>query len=133
MVRTVALAIGIGFVAVGLLGLIMEPTQGILLELFAVNTLHNLIHLLTGIAGIAAYFLGWGASRTFNQVLGVAYLALGVLGFIPNLFSEGLFLGLIPLNLVDNFFHLIVGGVAAYFGFAPQYRSRSMGDVVRGR
>ena len=73
------------------------------------------------------------ASRTFNQVLGVTYLALGVLGFTPDLSSDGLFLGLISLNLGDSLFHLIVGGIAAYFGFALQYRNRSMGDVVRGR
>ena len=97
------------------------------------NTLHILIHLLTGAAGIATYYAGWNASRTFNQVLGVTYLVLGVLGLIPDLFTNGLFLGLIPLNLVDNLFHLVVGGIAAYFGFAPQYRSRSAGDLLRGR
>ena len=60
----------------------------------------------------------------------MSYLVLGVLGFILDLFANGLFLGPIPLNLVDNLFHLVVGGVAVYFGFYAKGGPKGVGDAV---
>jgi hypothetical protein len=128
MVRTFALIVGIVFLAVGLLGLILNPTGGLLLGIFAVDILHNLIHLVVGAAGLAAYFLGWRESRIFCQVLGVVYLLIGFLGLIPLLVPNGQLLGLVRVNMADNLLHLIVGGIAAYFGFSPQYRREPMGE-----
>ena len=54
MVRAVALVFGVSFLAVGVLGFILNPTGGERLGIFAVNVLHNLVHLLFGIFGIAA-------------------------------------------------------------------------------
>ena len=120
--KTVALVIGAAFLAVGLLGLILNPTGGLLLGTFAVDLLHNIIHLVVGVAGIGAWYLGFVESRIFNKVLGVVYLVLGVLGFIPPLFDDGQFLGILHLNNADNILHLVVGAIAAYFGFSGAYR-----------
>jgi hypothetical protein len=121
--RTVALVIGVAFLAVGLLGLILHPTGGTLLGVFAVDLVHNLIHLLVGAAGVGAYFLGLVESRMFLKVLGVVYLILGIVGFIPPLFDNyGNLLGIVRINNADNLLHLVVGALAAYFGFSPQYR-----------
>jgi uncharacterized protein DUF4383 len=120
MVRVVASVLGASFLAVGILGFVLNPTGGELLGIFAVNVLHNLVHLLFGIFGITAAYVGW--SRTYLQGVGVIYLLLTVLGFVPGLyFGEDLLLGLVHINLADNFLHLVLGGIAAYFGFAPQY------------
>ena len=121
--KTVSLVIGLAFLAVGLLGLILHPTGGTLLNVFGVDLLHNLIHLAVGVAGIAAWFLGLVESRIFLKVLGVVYLILGVVGFIPPLFDNyGNLLGIVRINNADNLLHLVVGAIAAYFGFSPQYR-----------
>ncbi|MGZ9005823.1 MAG: DUF4383 domain-containing protein [Burkholderiales bacterium] len=68
-------------------------------------------------------------SRNFAIVIGIAYLAAGVLGFVPALLSTppagapqvsitafyGYLLGLFPVNFVHNLMHLAIGawGVAA--------------------
>jgi hypothetical protein len=84
MVRAVASVFGVSFLAVGLLGFVLNPTGGELLGIFAVNVLHNLVHLLFGIFGIAAVLVG--RSRIYLQGVGVIYLLLTVLGFVPGLF-----------------------------------------------
>ena len=123
MVRAVALVFGVSFLAVGVLGFVLNPTGGELLGIFAVNVLHNLVHLLFGIFGIAAVLMG--RSRVYLQGVGVIYLLLTVLGFVPGLFvGDEMLLGLVHINLADNFLHLVLGGAAAFFGFAPQYRWR---------
>jgi hypothetical protein len=123
MVRAVALVFGVSFLAVGVLGFILNPTGGELLGIFAVNVPHNLVHLLFGIFGIAAVLAG--RSRIYLQGVGVIYLLLTVLGFVPGLFiGDEMLLGLVHINLADNFLHLVLGGAAAFFGFAPQYRGQ---------
>lgn len=78
------------------------------------NAPHNLIHLVTGIAGIAAAFMGW--ARLFCQAFGVIYLLVGVLGLVAT-DSSGMLLGLIHNNMADNVLHLTIGGAAAFVGF----------------
>ncbi len=120
--RAAGLALGIAFLAVGILGFILNPTEGALLGVFAVNAVHNLVHVLFGILGLAAAYAGW--SRPYCQGVGAIYLLLGVLGFVPGLYGgNGMLLGLVHTNPADNLLHLVLGGIAAYFGFASQ-RSR---------
>jgi hypothetical protein len=69
MVRAVALVFGVSFLAVGVLGFILNPTGGELLGIFAVHVLHNLVHLLFGIFGIAAVLAANFAEQSFSEVL----------------------------------------------------------------
>ena len=128
--KTFAGIIGGVFLAVGLLGLILNPTGGLLLGTFAVDLLHNIVHLVVGLAGLGAWYLGIVESRIFNKVLGVVYLVLGVLGFIPPLFDDGQFLGILHLNNADNILHLVVGAIAAYFGFSSAYRPSAARQIL---
>jgi Domain of unknown function (DUF4383) len=68
-------------------------------------------------------------ARNFALVIGIIYLAVGVLGFVPPLISpppadapgiavnsfHGYLLGLFPINLMHNLVHLAIGawGIAA--------------------
>ena len=70
MVRAVASVFGIAFLAVGVLGFILNPTGGELLGIFAVNVAHNLVHVAFGVLGIAAAYAGW--SRLYLQGVGVS-------------------------------------------------------------
>ena len=124
MVRTFALVVGIAFLALGLLGLILAPTRGLLLGTFAVDTLHNLVHLVVGALGLGAYYAGWNWSRLYSQGLGVVYIVIGLLGLIPPLVSGGALLGIMHINMADNLLHLVVGGIAAYIGFTARERGR---------
>ena len=112
--RIVALVIGIVFLIIGILGLIFDTTSGMILGL-QVDLVHNLFHLVTGILGIAAAYTG--QSRLFNQVFGVIYLLLGILGLFPGLYFGHRLLGIMHVNGADNVLHLVVGIVAVLAGF----------------
>lgn len=114
--KTVALVVGIVFVLVGILGFVSPLVLGgNLLGIFSVNALHNVVHLLFGALGIAAAYTGW--SRLYNRVIGIVYLVLTILGFIPGLIISGSLLGLVSINLADNLLHLVVGAVLVIVGF----------------
>ena len=81
------------------------------LLIFAVNPLHNTIHLILGIA--------WLAAAPRHRTARVANLAIGiVLGLVTVLgFFEGLgMLGMSGLADPDNFLHLITATLSLYFG-----------------
>ncbi len=126
MIRTVTWVYGVAFSVVGILGYLPGVTtqDGHLLGVFGVDAVHNLVHVLFGVSGFAAALTGW--SRPYLRGVGVIYLLLGVLGFVPGLYFGGdeMLLGIIRINLADNLLHLVLGGVAAYFGFAPRYAGR---------
>lgn len=114
MAKTFALVLGVVMLLIGILGYVMNPTGGHLLGIFAVNGPHNMIHLATGIAGIAAGFMGW--SRLFCQAFGVIYLLVAVLGFVAT-DGSGMLLGMVHNNMADNLLHLVIGSAAAFVGF----------------
>ncbi len=124
--RIVALVIGIVFTLIGILGLFVSTsmTPGSLLG-FDVDIVHNLVHLVTGLAGLAAAFTGW--SRRFNQIFGIIYIIVGIAGLIyPALYFDGRLLGLMHVNAADHVLHLVVGLVAAGVGFfVTDYNTRS--------
>lgn len=122
--RIVALVIGIVLTLVGILGFFVSSSmaRGSLLG-FDVDLVHNLIHLVTGLIALAAVFSGW--SRRFNQIFGIIYIVLGLVGLIyPALYFNGLLLGLTHVNAADHVLHLVIGIVAAAVGFsgANNYR-----------
>lgn len=124
-VRTFALIYGIVFLAIGILGFGVVPgllehksgeglqVQGHLLGLFHVNGYHNIVHLLFGLWGVAASRSA-GGSIGYAKVVAVVYIALAVLGLIPATQSG---FGYVPLAGNDVYLHLVLGGIAAIFGF----------------
>jgi len=124
----VAMVIGVVFFVVGILGLLLDTTSGSLLG-FDVDLVHNFVHLLTGILGLAAAFTGW--SRRFNQVFGIIYLLVGLAGLIPALYFDQRLLGLMHVNAADNVLHLVVGGVAAAVGFFVREYARGNEPMAR--
>jgi hypothetical protein len=124
-VQMVALLFGAIYLAVGIIGFLpflggsVTMTNTMLLGLFNINLLHNLVHVVIGIAGLAAV-TSLPNSRRFCQVVGVILLLLGVLGvFIANP------LGLLDIGGLDIWLHLVSGAVLAYFGFAAPVSTRS--------
>jgi hypothetical protein len=115
MAKTFAMVLGIVLLLVGILGYVLNPTGGHLLGIFAVNGAHNAIHVLSGIAGIAAALMGW--ARLYCQAFGVIYLLVGVLGLVAT-DTSGMLLGLIHNNMADNVLHLAIGGASTFAGFA---------------
>src|SRR3954465_10720713 len=78
--------------------------------ILAVNGWLNIVHLGTGLLGLAA--AGY-AARQYALALGLFYLVVAIWGFIIG--SGDSILSIVPVNTADNVLHLILGltGLAA--------------------
>jgi len=81
------------------------------LVIFAVNALHNLLHLIVGLVWIVASQVRTWA-KTTNLLVGIAYALLTVLGVAGVL----KFLAIGNLADPDNFLHLATAAASIYFG-----------------
>lgn len=113
---------GVVLTLVGILGLVITTSQNGTSSLlgFDVNLTHNLVHLITGLLGVAVGFSMVVYARSYALVLGVVYTALGLWGVL----SSGTFdpFGLfVRINTADNFLHLAIGivGLAAFAASRP--------------
>jgi len=111
MAKTYAVVIGVVLLLVGILGFVPPfKTDGLMGLQF--TTLHNVIHLLTGVIGVGTGLSkSANAPRVFAQVFGVIYTLVAILGFAN---IDPLELG---LTLEYNIIHLVIGlwGLAAGF------------------
>ena len=124
MHRLIVLVFGVVYVLIGILGFIPGVTTeggefanqpsatGAILGIFPINLLHNVVHLVLGLA------LLYGATSTANAInmargVGVVLLLVGVLGFfVPDTFN------LMPIGGPDIFLHLGTALVLLIVGFA---------------
>ncbi|MFF8032131.1 MULTISPECIES: DUF4383 domain-containing protein [unclassified Streptomyces] len=117
-VQQAALAVGTVFLLVGVLGFIPGVTtdydtmkfaehhsEAKLLGIFQVSILHNIVHLLFGVAGIAMARAA-STARTFLIGGGVIYLILWIYGLIIDHDSAANF---VPVNTADNWLHFFLG------------------------
>ena len=113
-----AAAVGAVFLLVGILGFIPGITTGydqmqfagheseaFLLGIFQVSILHNIVHLLFGVIGLAMA-RSWSGARTFLIGGGVVYLILWIYGLLIGHESAANF---VPLNTADNWLHFLLG------------------------
>jgi hypothetical protein len=144
--RYFALVLGIIFLLVGVMGFIPAllthetlhhdnlsvtgPGHGYLLGLFHVNVLHNVIHLLFGLWGVLAYYMGFDGSRMYARGVAIIYGLLTVMGLIPALDTV---FGLVPIHGHDVWLHLVIAAAAAYFGWAtvpqPRVTTESISEI----
>jgi hypothetical protein len=116
------LVLGAVLVLVGILGFLVEPSFGIgdnaergILIAFDINGWHNVVHLLSGIIGLA--MAGSAASaRMFAIGYGVVYVLVTILGFIVG--DGGLLLSIIPINTADNLLHIAIAASGIAVGLA---------------
>ena len=124
-----AMGVGIVFLLVGVLGFIPGITTNygamtfaghesgaMLLGVFQVSILHNIVHLLFGVAGLAMARTGRMA-RLFLIGGGAVYLVLWIYGPIINQETGANF---VPFNTADNWLHFVLGvamiGLGAWLG-----------------
>ena len=109
-----ALGIGAVLTLVGILGFILVPIEGQLFGIFGVNTLHNVVHLVTGIAGLAAGYAAAGAfSDDYNKYGGLAYLLIAVLWLVIPAFLNQL----LNIGLADTLLHFGLAVILMVVGF----------------
>jgi Domain of unknown function (DUF4383) len=87
-------------------------TTDAVLGILDVNGWHNVVHIVTGLLGLAA--VGY-AARTYTLVLGVVYVVVAIWGFAETTDGFGVILDFLPVNTEDNVLHLLLGltGLAA--------------------
>jgi threonine/homoserine/homoserine lactone efflux protein len=93
-----------------------HQSEALLLGVFQVSILHNIVHLLYGVAGLALartapsarQYLLWG---------GVVYLVLWLYGMFVGHDSPANF---VPLNSADNWLHLGLGVTMVALSFLPR-------------
>lgn len=113
-----ALAFGAVYLLVGLLGFAVTGLSGEGdLLVFAVNPLHNVVHILIGVAAIASARSA-GVAATTLTVIGAALGLVTVLGFLGLLDVLGMHHGIAE---PDNFLHLATAVAALLIGllFGP--------------
>lgn len=112
--QLLALLFGLILVVVGVLGFVPQVvTGGLLFGIFGINTLHNAVHVLTGLLGLVLGYYAGGASL-FNKVGGVLYLLVFALGTVALALGSELYLN---LNWADNVLHLTLGLLVGAVGF----------------
>ncbi|MDQ3850263.1 MAG: DUF4383 domain-containing protein [Actinomycetota bacterium] len=122
LAQVYALALGVVLVLVGVLGFLVEPSfatgdgahRGMLI-LFDINGWHNVVHLLSGVVGLAMAGTAVRARR-YCVGYGAVYVLVTILGFIVG--DGGLLLALIPINTADNLLHLLVALTALGVGLS---------------
>jgi hypothetical protein len=120
MHKKLAIAFGLVFLVVGIMGFIPGITKGgHLLGIFHVNTAHNVVHLLTGLAALVVGTASHHASVLFFRVFGIVYGAVAVLGFLG---GDQAVLGIIANNRADSWLHLAIAAVSLFVGFAMHER-----------
>ena len=119
--RTLMMVLGVFYVAIGVLGFVPgitqpgeRPGQGLLLGIFAVNTVHNIAHLALG-----AWML-WAASsrenlRMHGRILAAAFVILAIGSFIAPL-AEGL-----AFNIPDSGLHILTAALVGAVGFMTRW------------
>jgi len=116
--RMIATVVGAVFLLVGVLGFIPGITTNFddmtfaghnsdakLLDIFQVSILHNIVHLLFGIAGLAMARRA-DTARTFLIGGGVIYIVLWIYGLLVGADSDANF---VPVNTADDWLHLVLG------------------------
>jgi hypothetical protein len=121
--RTYAIAFGVVYTLVGLLGFAVAPTQTPHdLIIFPVNLLHNLVHLAVGLAGIAAFLTA--RSLIYARGMAVLFAILALAGFLPQPL-----LGLVPLGGTDIVLHALTAILAAAAAFLYRSPERQVNTV----
>lgn len=110
--RLYAIVFGVVYTAVGLVGMAVSSSLAVgTLLIFQVNLVHNLIHLVVGLAGIAAF--ASGRQVLYCRVMAVVFALVAVAGFLPQPL-----LGVVPIGGFDILLHAATAVLAGIAGWA---------------
>ncbi|BCJ76804.1 membrane protein [Catellatospora sp. IY07-71] len=139
-VRIAAAVVGVVFLLVGIFGFIPGLTtnydtmqvaghqsQAMLLGVFQVSVLHNIVHLLFGVAGLIMSRTV-PAARTYLIGGGVVYGLLWLYGLLVDQASAANF---VPVNTADNWLHFLLA--VGMIGLGLLLTRRTVDDTDRGR
>lgn len=109
LTKSVTWILGVVLILIGLAGFFVDGT----LFVFQVDTVHNIIHLLSGVVAVAAASSGESYSRLYLIVFGLIYAVVTVIGFV----NGGDIFGIFMANDADNYLHAAIAVVSLGVGF----------------
>ena len=122
-IQKLAAVFGVVFVLIAILGFLVpggmamqppDPAASKVFGYFQVNLLHNIVHLVFGIWGLAAS-RSWAGSKQFFVWVGGIYLLLTIVGFLsPSGF------GMVPLGGADVGLHCVLAIVMLAIGLTAR-------------
>jgi uncharacterized membrane protein YuzA (DUF378 family) len=119
--QMLALAFGVVYLLVGIVGFFItgfdafaDNTQDEMLLFFMINPLHNIVHIVIGLAGIALSRTLAGA-RTYGWLLAVGYGA----AFVYGLIAAGQDWDFLNINAADNVLHIATAVVGLVMALGP--------------
>lgn len=114
MIKKLAILFGVVFLAVGVLGFVPGITNDndLLLGIFQVGTLHNIIHIASGLAALAAAGEA-DYARLYFKIFGAVYALVAIVGIVQG----DTVLGLIDINTADNVLHVVLAVAILGVGF----------------
>jgi hypothetical protein len=118
--RTAAFVLGVVFLIFGALGYLPNALVGHMGNgnpaFFATNNMHNLIHLISGIFLLLGVYSSLGPSLAL-KILGVVYAIIAILGFVTMGGGSGLMFGIVEMNMMDHYLHVVLAIVILIAGF----------------
>ncbi len=119
--QLLALVFGVVYLLVGIVGFFVTGFdnfaahgQNEMLLGFMINPLHNIVHIVIGLAGIALSRT-LASARTYGWLLTVGYGA----AFVYGLFAVGESWDFLNLNWADNILHLLTAVVGLVIALGP--------------
>jgi hypothetical protein len=127
-VQTFALIAGLLFLLIGVAGFVpglvtlhtsvehevtIGQGAGDLFGLFAVNIVHNIVHIAFGVWGLLVS-RSIDAAVVYARSVAIIYTLFVFMGLVPQLSTA---FGVVPLHGNDVWLHALLAAVAAYFGF----------------
>jgi hypothetical protein len=134
-VQLIAILVAATFVLAGIIGFIPGLTTNLydglefagddgdakILGVFHTSVLHNLVHLLFGVVGLALART-WSGARTFLIGGGIIYIALWLIGLFGGL-------DWIPADDADDWLHFVLGVAMIGLGFVTTREGPGPGAV----
>lgn len=132
--RTCAFLLGLIFLLVGIAGfvpgfvsfpagapevqvdaprLLFDDGYGFVLGLFPTNFLHNAVHIVVGVLGIASA-TSLSGSIVYNRLFAIMYAAIALMGLLP---ITNTTFGTMPIFGNNVWFNALTALIAGYFGF----------------
>lgn len=111
MAKTYCIVVGLALVLIGIVGFLTPSLMGL-----EFTTHHNIIHLASGLVGVAVGFGGGPAAwRMFALIFGAVYTLVAIIGFMG--YTD---LGpiMLHLNMSYNIIHILIGGLGLLAGMA---------------
>ncbi len=121
-----ALTFGAVLLLAGILGFVADSSfntgdgvRGDELVVFEVNGWHNLVHIASGLLGLALWRRR-DTARAYALGFGAVYLIVTIYGFVDG----NDVLTLLPINTADNFLHLAIAALGIAAGLASPADNR---------